>query len=169
MVKGFIFFKEGKIPFVIDNYYMELFTDDGLLNDFSKEYKFKTNYILQGQYFDNGSQGQKITFLVERSMGSICYLRCYIINKFMEEEYDTIGFQSPFLDDIFRYQYIYLDMVRAGMNLAVVPKDVYKVPFSVNGRHYELTFRIGHDNRFGLLEDFDRKGELLLSLQTNDI
>lgn len=87
----------------------------------------------------------------------------------MEEEYDTIGFQSPFLDDIFRYQYIYLDMVRAGMNLAVVPKDVYKVPFSVNGRHYELTFRIGHDNRFGLLEDFDRKGELLLSLQTNDI
>ena len=102
-------------------------------------------------------------------MGSTCYLRCYIINKFMEEEYDTIGFQSPFLDDIFRYQYIYLDMVRAGMNLAVVPKDVYKVPFSVNGRHYELTFRIGHDNRFGLLEDFDRKGELLLSLQTNDI
>ena len=80
MVKGFVFFKEGKIPFVIGNYRMELFTDDHLLNDFSKEYNFKTNYILQGQYFGSGFQGQKATFLVKRSMGSTCYLRCYIIN-----------------------------------------------------------------------------------------
>jgi hypothetical protein len=48
MVKGFVFFKKGKIPFVIENYRMELFTDDGLLNDFSKEYNFKANYILLG-------------------------------------------------------------------------------------------------------------------------
>ncbi len=170
VVKGFVFFKEGKIPFVIENYRMELFTDDHLLNDFSKEYNFKTNYILQGQYFGNGIQGQKATFLVESSMGSTCYLRCYIINMLMkEDEYDTIGLQSPFLDNVFRYKYNYLDIVRAGANLAVEPKDVYKVPFSMNSRQYELTFRIGHDNRIGLLEDFDRKGELLLPLQTDDI
>jgi len=170
MVKGFVFFKEGKIPFVIENYRMELFTDDSLLNVFSKEYNSKTNYILQGQYFGNGIKGQKATFLVEYSMGSICYLRYYIIYMIaLEDGYDTIGFQSPFLDDIFRYKYEYLDMVRAGTNLAMEPKDAYKVPFSMNSRRYELTFRIGHDNRLGLLEDFDRKGELLLPLQTDDI
>lgn len=146
MVKGFVFFKEGKIPFVIENYRMELFTDDSLLNDFSKEYNFKANYILLGQYFGSGIQGQKATFFVERSMGSTCYLHCYIINMLTSEDgYDTIGLQSPFLDDIFRYKYKYLDMVRTGSNLAVEPKDAYKVPFSMNGRQYELTFRIGHD------------------------
>lgn len=46
MVKGFIFFRDGKIPFVIENYRMELFTDDSLLDDFCKEYNFKENYIL---------------------------------------------------------------------------------------------------------------------------
>lgn len=86
-----------------------------------------------------------------------------------EDEYDSIGFQSPFLDDVFRYKYEYLDMIRAGSNLAVQPKDAYKVSFSMNGRQYELTYRIGHDNRLGLLEDLDRKGELLLPLQTDDI
>lgn len=130
VVKGFVFFKEGKIPFVIENYRMELFTDDHLLNDFSKEYNFKTNYILQGQYFGNGIQGQKATFLVESSMGSTCYLRCYIINMFMkEDEYDTIGLQSPFLDDVFRYKYNYLDIVRAGANLAVEPRMYTKYRF----------------------------------------
>lgn len=59
MVKGFIFFRDGKIPFVIDNYRMELFTDEKLIEDFKKEYNFKTNYILQGQYFGIGKQGQK--------------------------------------------------------------------------------------------------------------
>ena len=44
MVKGFIFFKEGKIPFVIENYRMELFADDSLLDDFCKEYNFKENH-----------------------------------------------------------------------------------------------------------------------------
>jgi len=86
MVKGFVFFKEGKIPFVIENYRMELFTDDSLLNDFSKEYNFKANYILLGQYFGSGIQGQKASFFVERSMGSTCYLRCYIINMLTSEE-----------------------------------------------------------------------------------
>ena len=38
MVKGFIFFRDGKIPFVIDNYRMELFTDEKLIEDFKKEF-----------------------------------------------------------------------------------------------------------------------------------
>lgn len=51
MLKGFIFFGEGKIPFVVENYRMELFTDDDLLKKFTKEYNFKHNYILEGQCF----------------------------------------------------------------------------------------------------------------------
>ena len=78
MVKGFIFFKAGTIPFVIENYRMELFTDDELLNDFMKEYNFKTNYILNGMCLDIGIYGQKATFLVNHTMGCTCYLSCYI-------------------------------------------------------------------------------------------
>ena len=37
MVKGFISFRGGKIPFVIENYRMELFTDDSLLDNFCKD------------------------------------------------------------------------------------------------------------------------------------
>lgn len=70
MKKRFIFFKKEKIPFVIDDYRMELFTDNSLLSDFSKEYNFETNYILRGQYFCSGFQGQKATFFVGQSMGS---------------------------------------------------------------------------------------------------
>lgn len=103
-------------------------------------------------------------------MGGTCYLRCYIINMFdKDEEYDTIGLQSPFLDDVFRYEYEYLDMIRTGINLGIKPKDAYKVPFCMNDRDYELAFRIGHNNRLGLLEDLDRKGELILALHTNEI
>ena len=65
MVKGFIFFRTGKIPFVIENYRMDLFTDDSLLEIFCKEYNFKENYILQGLCFDIGPHGRKATFLVE--------------------------------------------------------------------------------------------------------
>lgn len=54
VVKGFVFFQKGQIPFVIENYRMELFTDNGLLNDFLQEYNFKMNYILYGQCFGNG-------------------------------------------------------------------------------------------------------------------
>ena len=120
MVKGFIFFRDGKIPFVIENYRMELFTDDSLLDDFCKEYNFKENYILHGQCFDIGIRGRKATFLVENSIGSTCYLRCYTINMFdKDEEYDSIGLQSPSLDEVFRCEYEYIDMVRAGINLAI--------------------------------------------------
>lgn len=143
MVKGFIFFRDGKIPFVIENYHMELFTDDPLLDDFCKEYNFKENYILHGQCFDIGIRGRKATFLVENSMGSTCYLRCYTINMFdKDEEYDSIGLQSPSLDEVFRYEYEYIDMVRAGINLAIEPKVVYKVPLLVTFVICSVTFWI---------------------------
>lgn len=60
-------------------------------------------------------------------------------------------------------------MVRTGINFAVDPKNVYKIPFSMDGYQYELSFHIGHDHRLGLLEDFDKKGELLIPLYTNEI
>ena len=170
MIKGFISFRDGKIPFVIENYRMELFTDDSLLTDFCKEYNFKENYILHGHCFDTGTGGRKATFLIENSIGCTCYLRCYIINMFDKgEEYDSIGLQSPSLDEVFRYEYEYIDMVRAGINLAAEPKVIYKVPFDMSGRKYELEFRIGYNNQLGRLEDLDRRGELMLSLHTNEI
>ena len=110
MTKGFIFYKEGKLPFVIENYRMEIFTDDPLLDDFCIEHNRKHDYILHGQCFDSGYKGRQALFLVEYSMGSTCYLRCYIINMWdKDEEFDAIGLQSPFLDDIFRYEYEYSD------------------------------------------------------------
>ena len=170
MVKGFIFFRTGKIPFVIENYRMDLFTDDSLLEIFCKEYNFKENYILQGQCFDIGPHGRKATFLVENSMGSTCYLRCYIVYTFNKDEtYDRIGIQSPSLDAVFGYEHKYIEMVRSGINLALEPKKVYTIPFDMNKQKYELIFQIGHNHRLGLLEDFDRKGELILPLHTNEI
>ena len=170
MVKGFIFFRDGRIPFVIENYRMELFTDDTLLDDFIHEYGCQKNYILHGQCFEVSHQGQKATFLVEFSIVGTCYLRCYILDMFtMENEYDAIGFQSPFLDDIFRYKYNYLDLVKEGINFDATPKDIYKVPFSMNSNQYELSFRIGHNNRLGEWEDFDKKGEILVPLVTSGI
>ena len=38
----------------------------------------------------------------------------------------------------------------------------------MDDKNYELTFRMGQDNRLGLLEDYDRKGEILLPIQTNE-
>lgn len=165
-----MFFRDGKIPFVIEDFRLELFTDDELLVEFTKEYNFKSNYILRGQYFRNGIHGQPATFLVERSMGSTCYLKCYIVNMpGSDGDYNTIGLQSPYLDDVFRYNYEYIDSVRAGINLALEPKDVYNLLFSVDSNPYNAIYRIGYDNRLGLLEDHERKGEVLVPVYTDDI
>ena len=170
MNKGFITFRDGKIPFVIDEYRLELFTDDELLQEFSKEYNFKSNYILQGHLFANGIHGQPATFLVERSTGSTCYLRCYTVFMHSSDgDYDAIRLQSPFLDDVFRYSYEYIDSVRAGVNLALEPKDIYKFSFTMDGRQYQSAYRIGHDNRLGLLEDRNRQGEIIMPVYTEDI
>lgn len=170
MTKGFISFRNGRILFVIEDYRMELFTDDDLLKDFCKDYNFKKNYILEGQCFNYGGKAQKSTFLVEHSTGSTCYLRCYIVYMVTNNNgYDKVGFQSPFLDDIFKYRYNYLDIIRAGINLSVTPNDVYELSFSMDNKRYHSIYRIGYDNRLGLLEDFDRKGELIVPVHSDDI
>lgn len=171
LVKGFINYRDGRIPFVIEDYTMELFTDDDLLKDFSAEHNKKINYILFGQCFGmSGFQPQKISILVDYSMGNTCYLLCYLINRMCSyDDFDTIGFQSPFLDDIFRYRYNYLDEVRAGTNLSVTPKDIYTIPFCSDKHNYDLIFRIGHDDRMGLLGDIDKKGEIIVQLNDNSI
>lgn len=168
--KGFVFFRDGKIPFVIEDYCMELFTEDNLLQEFSKEYNFKSNYTLRGQCFSNGIHAQSAIFLVERSTGNMCYLKCYIVNMLTSyERYDSIGLQSLFLDDVFRYNYEYIDSIRAGINLAMTPKDAYKLSFPLEANHYDVVYRIGYDNRLGLLEDRERKGEFFVSVYTDEI
>ena len=170
MIKGFVFFKNGRIPFVIIDNCMELFSDDDLMSEFTKEYNTKKDYTLEGECFGYVNKGQSALFFVECSMGSTCYLRCYIIRMLgSDDSYDSIGFQSPFLDDIFRYKYNYLDMVREGVNLSASPKTIYTIPFSLNSITHEMTYAIGHDNRLGLLEDFDKKGELFVSLPSDSI
>jgi len=95
---------------------------------------------------------------------------CYIVYTFNKDEtYDRIGIQSPSLDAVFGYEHKYIEMVRSGINLALEPKKVYTIPFDMNKQKYELIFQIGHNHRLGLLEDFSRKGELILPLHTNEI
>ena len=170
MIKGFIDFNDGKIPFVIENYRMDLFTDDTLLTDFCHTYNFKNDFIIEGQIFDTGMLGRKTTFFVEHMLGDTCYLRCYIMNLFTgDNKVDSIGFQSPYLDALFRYNFHYFDLVRNNINLALNPSEVYKIPFHMDSQNYDLLFRIGHDNRLGLIEDLDRKGEILVPLHTTEI
>ena len=171
MIKGFISYKSSKIAFVIENFRMELFSENNnLLDSFINEYRLEQEFILYGRYFGIGMQGQKITFFVEYILGNTCYLRCYLINSIGSDSiFDTIGFQSLFLDDVFRYKYNFIDKSRAGENLSVKSQSVYKFNFSMNNRQYGLEYRIGQDTRLGLLEDFDKRGELLVSLHTNEI
>lgn len=171
MVKGFIHFQDGRIPFVIENYRMELFTDDSLLSGFIKEYNCKSRYILNGQCFGPGSvQSQDITALVEHSVGNTCYLMCYLVENIVSRgSFDSIGFQSPFLDDIFRFRYEYLDLVRRGVNLAAVTRDIYQIPFQIEDNSYEPVYRIGHDESLGLLDNLEKNGEAIVHLVSADI
>lgn len=170
MDKGFVFFNDSRIPFVIENYRMELFTDEPIIQDFCKEYNFKKKYTLRGCCFDFTHTGRNAIFLVDRSIGRTCYLRCYIVYMSgIEEKYDTIGLQSPFLDDVFRYQYNYMDLVRQGVNLSLEPKEVYKIPFSMREKQYELSYYIGYDNKIGLFEDYEKKGEIKVALHSFSI
>lgn len=170
MVKGFVFYDSRKIPFVIDHCRMELFSDDEVLMDFTQNYNFRCNYTLQGLYFREGIYGEKAEFLVDHSIGSTCFLKCFILYGFTEkEDFDSIGFQSPFLDGVFRYEYEFLDLTRSGKNPSIEPVELYRIPFNMQSAQYELIYRIGHDNRLGLLEDYNRRGELFLTLSKKQI
>ena len=111
MLKGFIDYKGGRIPFVAEKYRLELFTDDNLLNDFTAEYNHKTEFILYGQCFDNGFASRGVAFMVEESLGCTCYLRCYYVTMLAtSNSFDAIGFQSSSLDDVFNYKYKCLEL-----------------------------------------------------------
>ena len=60
-------------------------------------------------------------------------------------------------------------MVRQGINFSVEPKEVYNIPFTMQSRPYALSFLIGYNNRLGLLEDYDKKGEIKIQLHTQSI
>lgn len=171
MIKGFINYCNVRIPYVIEDYVMELFTDDPILKDFSKDNNHKKNYILKGLYFTaSGFQPQRITALVDYSMGNTCYLLCYLLESMGSTgEFDCVGFQSTFLDDVFRYRYEYLEFVRAGVNLASSPRNVYTIPFDLEGNSYELTYKIGQNESMGLLDDIEKKGEAIVPLKTGSL
>lgn len=170
MLKGFINYKDGRIPFVSENYHMHLFTDDSILSEFKKEYNNKTNYVLFGEEFEFGVQSRRVIFFVEHLLGYTCYLHSYIIAMVDSNiEYDSIGFQSSFLDDIFRYKYVYLDLVRSGVNLAIETRKLHSFKFNANSLEYDLSYVIGNTTKLGLLESFDKKGEVIVTLHKKNI
>ena len=77
MLKGFIGYKNGHIPIVVDNYQMELFSNGELLNEFIKEYNFQADYILHGVCFRMGTTPQNIAIMVKESAANTCYVSCY--------------------------------------------------------------------------------------------
>ena len=170
MVKGFIHYKDARIPFVIQDYRMDLFTDDSILNAFIEEYNFRTDYVLTGECFDSGSISRKIILNVERTMGSTCYLNCFLINQIgYDSRFDSVTFKSDLLDCIFQYKYNYLDIARSGTNLSAETKEVYRIPFSIDNKYYELKYIIGHQQQLGLLESFEMSGKAVVSLNSTDI
>lgn len=147
-----------------------MFTDDSILNAFIEEYNFRTDYVLTGECFDSGSISRKIILNVERTMGSTCYLNCFLINQIgYDSRFDSVTFKSDLLDCIFRYKYNYLDIARSGTNLSAETKEVYRIPFSIDNKYYELKYIIGHQQQLGLLESFEMSGKAVVSLNSTDI
>ena len=170
MLKGFILYKDNKIPFVIDGFRVELFSDNSCLSEFINEYRSKSDFILNGVCLGLSTNRRPITLYVERILADTLYLHCYIIKMSSDSpQPNTIGFESPYLDDVFRYKYIYLDMIKGGVSPDSEPKDMYTIPFKMNNCNYQSVYHIGRDARLGLLEDFNKKGELRISLQNKDI
>ncbi|QTE74010.1 hypothetical protein JS518_14120 [Clostridiales bacterium FE2010] len=44
------------------------------------------------------------------------------------------------------------------------PKEIYKIPFSMHENQYELSYYIGYNNKIGLIEDYEKKGEIKVAL-----
>lgn len=166
VVKGYICFKDKEIPFVINNYVLELFyNDEATIADFCKEYNRKKNYILIGKIYEPGGNYRKSECLVEYSLGTICYLTCYTLsNSPLNIEYDRIVFESDQLDSIFRYKYNYLDLSRKGVNFSSEAKTMHEITFLMDSKNYELKYIIGNDFKMGLLEKFEMIGRTVVDL-----
>lgn len=168
--KGFILYRETQIPFVIEEYKMELFTNAPILSDFSKEYNHKTNYVLTGQCYFYPGMPSGITVLVNYSMGTTCYLTSFLFCKFGNVgEYDKIGFQSCLIDSVFQYTHNFIHGARNGTNYSSGPVDVYSFTVPVDGKELEFKYIIGPNNKIGIAEDYGKKGELLVSPCSGDI
>lgn len=169
-IKGFINYKDGKLPFVLEEYKLELFSDNELIESFFKEYNFKNDYVLTGQYFRMGTTPENITLLIDRSMGATCYVKCFILERLRKASgFDAINFQSRSLDSIFKYKYNYIDLSRAGVNLSNEEHEVYNIPFILETTNYKLTYKIGQNTKLGLLEDFSSWGISSVQLKKGDI
>lgn len=164
MLKGFINYKDKQIPFVMENYQMELFSsDEGLLNEYMKEYNFRSDYIIHGVYFQIGTTPQSITMLIKESTANTCYVSCYWINQIEKEsQFDSMSFQSKLLDGVFRYKYNYIDYVRRGENLSAEQKEIYTFPLKIGDDMCKLVYKIGLEEKWGLLEDFEKWGETIV-------
>jgi len=170
MIKGLIEYKDRKIPFVIENYKMELFSEDDLVFQFAKDNNFKSNYTLSGKCYVLDNTARKITIIVEKSIGGTCYLTCYLIDGINSEGFfDTIDFESKLLDSIFRYKYNYLDLSRAGFNLSLEQTEIYSLPFQIKDNDYILKYIIGQKNSIGLLDSFKLCGKTSINLHKNCI
>lgn len=170
MIKGVIDYNSSKIPFVIYDYKLELFSESELVSQFAKDHNFKLNYILTGQCFKMGNTPSSITVLVERSMGNTCYITCFIVNGIAAgKKADSLCFESKMLDSVFRYKYSYLDLSRSGINLAAEQIEINSIPFNICGIPYELKYLIGLDQRLGLLTSFERHGKTVIALHIADI
>ena len=169
-IKGFVNHKEGKIPFVLEKYKLELFSDSELIKSFFKEYNFKNNYILTGQYFRMGTTPENITLLIDKSMGLTCYVKCFILEKLRKDSgFDAINFQSRTLDSIFKYKYNYIDLSRKNVNLSNGEHEVYSIPFILETNTYNLSYKIGQETKLGLLEDFSAWGISSIQLKYGNI
>ncbi|NFA41954.1 hypothetical protein EXM65_05010 [Clostridium botulinum] len=170
MIKGLIEYKDSKIPFVIKDYKMELFSEDELVFQFVKDNNLKNNYILNGKCYVSDNTPRKITIMVEKSMGGTCDLTCYLIDGInSEKKIDTIDFESKLLDSIFRYKYNYLDLSRAGFNLSLEQAEIYSLPFQIKDNDYTLKYIIGQNNSIGLLDSFKLCGKVSIDLHENCI
>lgn len=164
VLKGFINYKNEQLPFVMENYRIELFSsNEELLNEYIKEHNFQTDYILHGVYFRIGTTPQSITMLIKESTANTCYVSCYWINQIgKESQFDSMCFQSRLLDGVFRYKYNYIDCVRQGENLSADQKEIYKFPLKIGDDICELVYKIGLKEKWGLLEDFEKWGESIV-------
>lgn len=170
MHKGFIDYRNTKIPFVIDDFKLELFSQDDILDTFMQEYRTSKNFLLTGECILFGKSARKIILLVEDFSAYLFNLSCYIIHRFERAEaYDEICFRSQVLDSIFQYKYHYLDLCRAGSNLNSSENIVYAVPFDINTDKHTLTYKIGSTHILGMLEKFDNVGKTSITLSQSDI
>lgn len=173
MVKGFIFYKESEIPFVIgEDFKMELFSDNPIINEHCKEYNFQYDYILEGKCtVASGVTYTKIVFIIGKSIGTTCYPKCYLIYNSGRSENDklTMSFESGVLDSVFQYKYKVVDYARQHIDYSLGKKEIYSIPFAAGGNEYLLRYSIGRISDLGLLEDFRRSGESLIELKTTGI